>query len=176
MEQSTPLNNWGKLMRSKIKTREELIKIIQEAKIKGQRVITTNGCFDILHVGHLRYLESAKELGDILIVAVNSDDSVREIKREKHRPFVPENERAELLAGFGCVDYVMIFPELTPIEFLKALRPNIHVKGGDYSLDKVIELETVKEIGAEFRLIPGAEGKSTTKLIEIILERHIDEL
>ena len=162
-------------MRSKIKTRKELIKIIQEAKSKGQRVITTNGCFDILHVGHLRYLQSAKELGDILIVAINGDDSVREIKGEK-RPFVPEDERAELLAGLECVDYVMIFPEPTPIEFLKALRPNIHVKGGNYTLDKIIELETVKEIRAEFKLIPGAEGKSTTKLIETILERHIDEL
>jgi rfaE bifunctional protein nucleotidyltransferase chain/domain len=166
---------YGRLTKNKIKTREELKQIIHEAQSNGKKVVTTNGCFDILHVGHLRYLQSAKELGDILIVAINSDDSVRAIKGEK-RPFVPEDERAELLAGLECVDYVMIFPEQTPIEFLKALRPNIHVKGGNYTLDKIIELETVKEIGAEFKLIPGAEGKSTTKLIETILERHIDEL
>jgi len=162
-------------MQSKIRTREELKQIIRDAQSKGRKVITTNGCFDILHVGHLRYLQSARELGDILIVAVNSDGSVREIKGEK-RPLVPEDERAELLAGLGCVDFVMIFSESTPIEFLRELRPDIHVKGGNYTIDKIIELETVKEIGAEFRLIPGVEGKSTTKLIEIILEKHSDEL
>jgi rfaE bifunctional protein nucleotidyltransferase chain/domain len=158
-------------MLNKIKTREELKQIIQQAQSEGKKVVTTNGCFDVLHVGHLRYLQSAKGLGDILIIAINSDDSVRAIKGEK-RPLVPEDERAELLAGLECVDYVMIFPELNPISFLIELRPNIHIKGGDYTPDRVIERETVESIGAELYLLPGAEGKSTTNLIEIIIERY----
>ena len=158
-------------MLNKIKTRDELKLIIQKAKEQGKKVVTTNGCFDVLHVGHLRYLQSAKQLGDILIVAINSDESVRAIKGEK-RPLVPEDERAELLAGLECVDYVMIFPELDPKQFLTELRPNIHVKGGDYSLDRVIERETVESIGAKLHLLPGAEGKSTTNLIEVIVERY----
>lgn len=158
-------------MIDKVKNREELKTIIQEAKKQGKKVITTNGCFDVLHVGHLRYLQSTKQLGDMLIVAINSDESVRAIKGEK-RPLVPESERAELLAGLECVDYVMIFPELDPKQFLVELRPNIHVKGGDYSLDRVIERETVEAIGAELRIIPGADGKSTTNLIEVIIERY----
>ena len=158
-------------MLNKIKTREELKQVIQQVQSEGKKVVTTNGCFDVLHVGHLRYLQSAKQLGDILIVAINSDDSVRTIKGEK-RPLVPEDERAELLAGLECVDYVMIFPELNPKSFLIELRPNIHVKGGDYTPDRVIERETVESIGAELYLLPGAEGKSTTNLIEIIIERY----
>jgi len=158
-------------MLNKIKTRDELKQIIQQAQSEGKKVVTTNGCFDVLHVGHLRYLQSAKGLGDILIIAINSDDSVRAIKGEK-RPLVPEDERAEMLAGLECVDYVMIFSELNPISFLTELRPNIHVKGGDYTTDRVIERETVELIGAELHLLPGAEGKSTTNLIEIIIERY----
>jgi rfaE bifunctional protein nucleotidyltransferase chain/domain len=158
-------------MLDKIKTREELKQIIRKAQSEGKKVVTTNGCFDVLHVGHLRYLQSAKQLGDILIVAINSDDSVRAIKGDK-RPLVPENERAELLAGLECVDYVMIFPELTPIEFLTELLPNIHVKGGDYTLDRVIERETVKSIGAELHLLSWVEGKSTTNLIEKVTKRY----
>ena len=160
-------------MSGKIKTREELKLTIDEARRQGKKIVTTNGCFDILHVGHLRYLQQAKEQGDILIVAINSDESVRAIKGDK-RPLVPEDERAEVLAALECVDYVMIFPELDPIQFLHDLRPDIHVKGGDYKLDQVIERETVESLGGEMRLIPGAPGKSTTNLIERIVQRHIN--
>ena len=135
------------------------------------RVVFTNGCFDVLHVGHLRYLQMAKLQGDILVVAINSDDSVRAIKGEK-RPLVPEDERAEMLASLECVDYVMVFPELDPIQFLKELRPHIHVKGGDYELSEVIEREAVESIGGEVRLMPGVAGKSTTNLIDLIVERY----
>jgi len=159
-------------MSGKIKTREELKLTINEARCQGKKIVTTNGCFDILHVGHLRYLQKAKEQGDILIVAINSDESVRAIKGDK-RPLIPEDERAEILAALECVDYVMIFPELDPIQFLHDLRPDIHVKGGDYKLDQVIERETVKSLGGELRLIPGAPGKSTSNLIEIIIERYV---
>ena len=158
-------------MSNKIKTREELKLEVWKARRHGKKVVTTNGCFDILHVGHLRYLQEAKRLGDILIVAINSDDSVRAIKGSK-RPLVPENERAEILAALECVDYVMIFPELDPIQFLNELRPDIHVKGGDYSPDQVIERETVESLGGKLRLMPGAPGKSTSDLIELIVARY----
>jgi rfaE bifunctional protein nucleotidyltransferase chain/domain len=158
-------------MQNNIKTREELKSKIDEARRAGKVVVTTNGCFDVLHVGHIRYLQQAKRQGDILIVAINSDDSVRAIKGDK-RPLVPENERAEILAALECVDYVMIFPELDPVQFLKELRPDIHVKGGDYRLDQIVEREAVRSIGAELRLIPGAPGKSTSNLIELIVERY----
>lgn len=158
-------------MIGKIKTREDLKLLIRAAQSQGKKVVTTNGCFDILHVGHLRYLQQAKEQGDILIVAINSDDSVRAIKGDK-RPLIPEDERAEILAALECVDYVMIFPELDPIQFLHDLRPDIHVKGGDYALDRVIERDAAKSLGIEVRLIPGAPGKSTSGLIELIVERY----
>ncbi len=159
-------------MSGKIKTREELKLAIDKARRQGKKIVTTNGCFDILHVGHLRYLQQAKEQGDILIVAINSDESVRAIKGDK-RPLVPEDERAEILAALECVDYVMIFPELDPIQFLHDLRPDMHVKGGDYKLDQVIERETVESLGGEMRIIPGAPGKSTTELIERIIEQYM---
>lgn len=159
-------------MSGKIKTREELKLAIDKARRQGKKIVTTNGCFDVLHVGHLRYLQKAKEQGNILIVAINSDESVRAIKGDK-RPLVPEDERAEILAALECVDYVMIFPELDPIQFLHDLRPDIHVKGGDYRLDQVIERETVESLGGEMRIIPGAPGKSTTELIERIIKQYM---
>lgn len=158
-------------MSNKIKNREELKVILDKARSQGKKIVTTNGCFDILHLGHVRYLQEAKKAGDILVVAINSDDSVRAIKGEK-RPLLPENERAELLAALECVDYVMIFPELDPIAFLNDLRPDIHVKGGDYTLDQVIERETVESLGGKMLLMPGSPGKSTTNLIKLILERY----
>ena len=158
-------------MTSKIRTREELKWDIEKARQVGKKIVTTNGCFDVLHVGHIRYLQQAKQQGDVLIVAINSDDSVRAIRGDK-RPLVPENERAEILAALECVDYVMIFPELNPIQFLKELRPDIHVKGDDYSLDQIIERGTVESLGGELRLLPGVQGKSTTSLIELIVERY----
>ena len=158
-------------MSSKIKTREELKQELQAIRRQGKTVVTTNGCFDVLHIGHVRYLQAAKQLGDILVVAINSDNSVRAIKGDK-RPLVPEDERAEILAGLECVDYVMIFSELDPIPFLKELHPDIHVKGGDYTLDRVIERETVESLGGELRLMPGVPGKSTSSLINLIVERY----
>ncbi len=158
-------------MSDKVKSLEELKTIVSIAKSQGKRVVTTNGCFDILHLGHIRYLKSAKKLGDILIVAINSDDSVRAIKGDK-RPLVTQNDRAEILSALECVDYVLIFNELDPIRFLTELRPDIHVKGGDYTPDRVVERQTVEDIGAKLYLIPGADGKSTSNLIDLILERY----
>ena len=108
----------------KIFNRNELATVLRQLKSEGNVIVTTNGCFDVLHLGHLRYLQAARQLGDLLVVAINSDASVRELKGE-NRPLIPKDERAEMLAGLECVDYVVIFPELTPIELLSELKPNI---------------------------------------------------
>ena len=158
-------------MSNKIKAREELKSEISRARHQGKKIVTTNGCFDILHTGHLRYLQAAKQLGDILIVAINSDESVRAIKGDK-RPLIPEDERAEMLAALECVDYVTIFPEHDPIKLLKELHPDIHVKGGDYTLDQIIERETVESLGGKLQLMPGVLEKSTSNLIKLIVERY----
>ena len=156
----------------KIYSRHQLTEIIQGAQADGKVVVTTNGCFDVLHVGHLRYLQAAQALGDLLVVGVNSDDSVRVLKGE-NRPLVPADERAEMLAGLGCVDYVTIFPELDPINLLSVLKPNIHVKGGDYTIERVIEREVVEANGGKVIVGLNVPGKSTTDLIETIRERYV---
>lgn len=159
------------MLNKKIYHRNELASRLQQAKANGNVVVTTNGCFDVLHLGHLRYLQAARRLGDLLVVAVNSDSSVRELKGE-NRPLIPEEERAEMLAGLECVDYVVIFPESTPIELLSELKPNIHVKGGDYKLEQLIEREVVEENGGKVIVGLNVPGKSTTNLIEVICERY----
>src|SRR4030066_250854 len=115
-------------MKQKIKEGKELLRIIKDLKAKGKRVVFTNGCFDLLHLGHVRYLEEAKTLGDILAVGVNSDSSVRKLKGPK-RPILPGEERAETLSGLGCVDYSTVFDELDPLELITSLQPDILVKG-----------------------------------------------
>lgn len=155
----------------KIRQRGELAATLQQAKADGSVVVTTNGCFDVLHLGHLRYLQAARRLGDILVVGVNSDSSVRHLKGE-NRPLVPEAERAEMLAGLACVDYVVIFPELTPVALLSALKPDIHVKGGDYRLEQLIEREVVEANGGKVIVGLNVPGKSTTDLIQVICERY----
>ncbi|MDE0482755.1 MAG: D-glycero-beta-D-manno-heptose 1-phosphate adenylyltransferase [Candidatus Poribacteria bacterium] len=161
------------MLNQKIYHRSELASRLQQAKSDGNVVVTTNGCFDVLHLGHLRYLQAARQLGDLLVVAVNSDNSVRELKGE-NRPLIPEDERAEMLAGLECVDYVVIFSESTPIELLSELKPNIHVKGGDYKLEQLIEREVVEENGGKVIVGLNVPGKSTTNLIEVICERYGD--
>lgn len=155
----------------KIYSRQELASKLQQLKENGKVVVTTNGCFDVLHLGHLRYLQTARLQGDLLVVAINSDSSVRELKGE-NRPLVPEEERAEMLAGLECVDYVLIFPELTPIELLSDLKPNIHVKGGDYTLEQLVEKDVVENNGGKVVVGLNVPGKSTTNLIDVICERY----
>ncbi len=159
------------MTQKKIYTRSELSLQLNDLRKQGRIVVTTNGCFDVLHLGHLRYLQAARKMGDLLVVAVNSDDSVRQLKGE-NRPLVPEDERAEMLAGLACVDYVVIFPELTPIELLSDLKPNIHVKGGDYKLEQLVEREIVEENGGKVVVGINVPGKSTTNLIEVICEQY----
>ncbi len=155
----------------KIYSRQELASKLQQLKENGKVVVTTNGCFDVLHLGHLRYLQTARLQGDLLVVAINSDSSVRELKGE-NRPLVPEEERAEMLAGLECVDYVLIFPELTPIELLSDLKPNIHVKGGDYTLEQLVEKDVVENNGGKVVVGLNVPGKSTTNLIDVICKRY----
>ena len=161
------------MSQEKIYIRKELAKKLEHLKSGGKVVVTTNGCFDVLHLGHLRYLQAARKLGDYLVVAINSDASVRQLKGQ-NRPLVPEDERAEMLAGLACVDYVVIFPELTPVELLSELKPNIHVKGGDYQLEQLIERGTVEAHGGKVIVGLNVPGKSTTDLIEVICERYVN--
>lgn len=129
--------------------------------------VFTNGVFDLMHIGHLRYLQAARELGDRLVVGLNSDASVKRLKGDT-RPILPEAERAELMAGLGCVDFVTIFDEPTADALLALLKPQIYAKGGDYTPDSLPEAPTVRAYGGEIRLITFVPGRSTTSLIERI--------
>ena len=159
------------MLQEKILHPKELAVLLENLKSKGKVVVTTNGCFDVLHLGHLRYLLAARQLGDLLVVAINSDSSVSELKGA-NRPLVPEAERAEMLAGLACVDYVVIFPELTPVKLLAELKPNIHVKGGNYRLEDLVERKVVEEHGGEVVIGINIPGKSTTNIIDLIIERY----
>lgn len=135
----------------------------EQWRSQGRRVVTTNGCFDLLHVGHLRTLLWARTCGDLLVVLLNSDRSVRALKGET-RPLVEQAERAELLAGLECVDAVYIFDEDTPIQALQQLRPQVHVKGGDYQAEQLPETPVVRGFGGEVRVTPLIPGRSSSLL------------
>jgi D-beta-D-heptose 7-phosphate kinase/D-beta-D-heptose 1-phosphate adenosyltransferase len=133
----------------------------------GKTIVFTNGCFDILHVGHVRYLREAKKLGDILVLALNSDVSVRAIKGEK-RPLVPEDERADIMAALESIDYVILFDDPTPQRLIEYLRPDILVKGGDWAEEAIAGADFVKARGGRVITIPLTEGRSTTNIVEKI--------
>jgi D-beta-D-heptose 7-phosphate kinase/D-beta-D-heptose 1-phosphate adenosyltransferase len=154
---------------NKIYSREKLKEEIDQLQKEGKKTIFTNGCFDILHVGHARYLQEAKKIGDVLIVAINSDSSVRAIKGEK-RPLIPEDERAEMVASLESVDYVTIFHESTPLELIEYLQPHIIVKGGDWTEEEVVGRESVKKWGGTVVIVPEIRGASTTNIIEKIIK------
>lgn len=158
-------------MKSKIKNLQELQHALAAIRKTGGKIIFTNGCFDILHVGHTRYLKEAKALGDYLIVAINSDRSVRGIKGDK-RPIVPQEERAELLASLEPVDFVTIFDELDPYNAIKALQPDFLVKGGDWGEGEIIGSDIVEAGGGEVVRVRYVEGASTTNIVEKIIERY----
>ena len=148
-------------------------KIAATARKAGKKVVTTNGCFDIIHVGHVRNLAAAHKLGDLLILGVNSDASVRENKGDR-RPIVPARERAEVLAGLACIDYVFIFSSKSSIPWLRKIRPNIHVKGkgSERSPAFAPEKQVVEEGGGRMHLAPQTKGRSTTNIIETIIRTH----
>lgn len=143
----------------------ELDDLLKKLKQEGKTVVTTNGCFDILHVGHVRYLEKAKSFGDILIVALNSDKSVKSIKGES-RPINNELDRAEVLSGLKSVDYVVLFDEDSPIDLLLQIKPDVHTKGADYTIESLPEAKGIMEAGGRIEFISFVEGKSTTSIIE----------
>jgi D-beta-D-heptose 7-phosphate kinase/D-beta-D-heptose 1-phosphate adenosyltransferase len=158
-------------MKKKVKEKEDLCEILKRLKAEGKRIVFTNGCFDLLHIGHLRYLEKAKTLGDILVVGVNSDASVQGLKGPG-RPVLPLEERMELLSGLECVDYVVSFDESAPLKLITVLKPHLLVKGGDWSTETIVGKEVVESLGGEVVALPFIEGNSTSHLIETILERY----
>ncbi|KAF0157093.1 MAG: D-beta-D-heptose 7-phosphate kinase / D-beta-D-heptose 1-phosphate adenosyltransferase [Syntrophaceae bacterium] len=153
---------------NKVLGREILKDKLEALRQEGKKIAFTNGCFDILHVGHVRYLKEAKKTADILVLALNSDSSVRAIKGEK-RPLVSETERAEVLAALECIDFVTIFTELTPLEIICYLKPDILIKGGDWPEDKVVGRDEIKQWGGYVTIIPEVAGKSTTNIVDKII-------
>lgn len=160
---------------AKIKTREELSDIVKGLKTEGKKTVHTNGSYDILHAGHISTLEEAKSYGNVLIVSINSDDSVKKFKGDK-RPIFNENERAVLLSALESVDYVTIFPEDTILHTLEILKPDVHVKGGTYIPERVeAEKKLLESWGGEMRFVKTVEGKSTTGIIQKILDTYKGE-
>ena len=153
---------------NKILDRKILKDNLDVLRREGKKIAFTNGCFDILHVGHVRYLKEAKKTADILVLALNSDSSVRAIKGEK-RPLVSEKERAEVLAALECIDFVTIFAELTPLEIICYLKPDILIKGGDWPENRVVGRDEIKQWGGYVTIIPEVAGKSTTDIVDKII-------
>lgn len=154
-------------MAGKLKNLNEIANIAAQARKNGQSVVFTNGCFDILHRGHVHILRQAKANGDLLIVGINSDRSVKSIKGAS-RPILPETDRIELIAAMEMVDYVVLFDEPDPYRLIAAIKPNVLAKGGDWSADKIVGADVVAENGGRIAVIPYLQGSSTTEIIERI--------
>jgi D-glycero-beta-D-manno-heptose 1-phosphate adenylyltransferase len=153
---------------SKIVTAAQLTPLLEQARREKQRIVFTNGCFDLMHIGHTRYLHAAKALGDLLVVGVNSDASVKNLNKASDRPIVGEAQRAEVLAALASVDYVVIFPETDPLNLITALQPDVLVKGGDWPIDRIIGRDVVERRGGTVKTIPLVPNMSTTALIQKI--------
>ncbi len=156
------------MSKNKIKDLDTLIKTVSLQKKEGKKIVFTNGCYDLIHVGHIRCFQESKKLGDKLIVALNSDRSVRTLKGP-NRPIIPEEERAEIVAAMESVDYVTIFDQDNPLEIIAAVKPDILVKGGDWSLDTIVGRDIVESYGGKVLPLPLVPGVSTTRIIESIL-------
>ena len=154
-------------MNAKIIEMEELAERARQLRAAGEKLVATNGCFDLLHVGHVRYLQAARRLGDVLAVGLNGDQSVRELKGTG-RPINNEGDRAEMLAALESVDFITIFPEIRATKFILAAQPAIYAKGGDYTSETLNaeERAALQEVGAEIRIIPFEKGYSTSLLLE----------
>ena len=159
------------MSKEKIVDWKTLKKEVETWQKQGLKVVFTNGCFDILHIGHVRYLQEAKRYGDKLIIGLNSDASVRKIKGEK-RPIIPQEQRAEVLAALSCVDRIVIFDEPTPLRLITFLQPDVLVKGADWPEEKIVGREVVLRKGGIVKRIPLAKGVSTTRIIEEIITRY----
>ena len=156
---------------SKIRLREPLRDILEDERRRGKTIVFTNGCFDLLHVGHVKYLQKARRLGDVLVLGLNSDASIRRLKGP-NRPLIGEQERAHILAALSCIDYVVVFDEDTPLELIAMLRPDILVKGGDYTPETVVGKDIVESYGGRVALVELVDGRSTSNIIERILDRY----
>ncbi len=154
---------------SKVKSLAGVVRAVRKAQAAGRRVVFTNGCFDLLHRGHTRYLERARALGDLLVVAINSDRSVRALKG-RGRPVVPEGQRAEVLAALAAVDYTVIFDELDPARVIRAVRPDVLVKGGDWPISQIVGADYVQSRGGRVLSLPYIKGASTSALIGRVLK------
>jgi D-beta-D-heptose 7-phosphate kinase/D-beta-D-heptose 1-phosphate adenosyltransferase len=155
----------------KLKNLDELAAIAAEARQMGKSVVFTNGCFDILHRGHVHILRQAKAAGDLLIVALNSDRSVKEIKGDK-RPVLPETDRIELIGAMEMVDYIVVFDEPDPFKLIAAIKPNVLAKGGDWSSEKIVGADLVAQAGGRVEVIPYLKGFSTSEIIERIMKEN----
>jgi D-beta-D-heptose 7-phosphate kinase/D-beta-D-heptose 1-phosphate adenosyltransferase len=161
-------------MPSKVFKLQDLIKIVHDLRKSGKKIVFTNGCFDILHVGHVRYLAAARSQGDVLVVGLNSDESVRSIKPE-NRPIVNQNQRAEVLAGLECVDYIAIFNEPDPLKIIKELKPDVLVKGADWIEEEIIGADIVKANGGKVVRVSVVPEVSTSRIIQRIVKRYQSE-
>jgi len=157
-------------MNNKIKTKQEIIPELNALRSKGQKIVFTNGCFDILHIGHIRYLNECKKAADILVIGLNTDYSVK-LNKGESRPIVPCEERAEILASLEMVDFVVPFNEKTPHDLIIALKPDVLIKGADYTLDTIVGKNEVLSWGGSVYTIPLIEGKSTKNIIRTILDK-----
>jgi D-beta-D-heptose 7-phosphate kinase/D-beta-D-heptose 1-phosphate adenosyltransferase len=158
-------------MLSKILELRDVIKVVRDLRRSKKKVVFTNGCFDILHVGHVRYLASARSQGDVLVVGLNSDESVRSIK-PKNRPIVNQHQRAEVLAGLECVDYITVFDEPDPLKIIKALKPDVLVKGADWIEEKIIGADIVKANGGKVVRVSVVPEVSTSQIIQRIVRLY----
>ncbi len=152
----------------------QLLTLVASYRNVGHKIVFTNGCFDILHAGHVSYLNRAKALGDILIIGVNSDNSIRRIKGA-NRPINPLEDRIQVLGGLGCVDYLITFDENTPIDLIRLVQPDVYVKGGDYTKETLPEAPVVEQYGGIVELLPFLENRSTTRIIERVCQLNIDQ-
>jgi len=155
-------------MMDKILDRTSLKKKLDALRQEGKKIAFTNGCFDLLHVGHVRYLKEARKTADVLVLALNSDSSVHAIKGSK-RPLVPEQERAEVLSALECIDFITIFSESTPLELIVLLQPDVLIKGGDWAEEQVVGRNEIRQWGGRVEIIPEVVGRSTTNIVDKVL-------
>lgn len=159
---------------SNIKSREDIKRIREQLKEQNKKIVFTNGCFDLIHSGHVDYLVKAKEMGDVLILALNTDESIRRIKGEK-RPILEQDERAFIVSNLKPVDYVTFFDEDTPAEIINDLVPDVLVKGADWAIDKIVGRDVVESNGGEVKTIKFVNDQSTSNIIRIIKDRFKDQ-